>query len=221
MYTFSLFFLPFFLLSCNATLPSSFPCLTNMQTQEKCCKFYFTWTLVEGDASTSDTSFSFLPALPWSSHVQSCLKYFLGGGLGFDDLGFLTRISDDFLVFCKGRPPSLQAGGEFLSELLAENEYSRPGCRVIGTSTLCTLAFKSVSWCTAAQGAWGLQLLSLLERIMRRCARRVQKPMLLSMCLSQGCLPCQLISSLLTPVSVRNMFKMSISTCKVLLVRCS
>lgn len=171
-----------------------------MQTQEK-CKFYFTWTLAEGDAATSGTSFSFLSALPGSSHEQSCLKYFLGGGLGFDDFGFLTRISDDFLVLCKGRPPSLQVGGEFLSGLLAENEYSRPGCWVMGTSTLCTLAFKSVSWCRAAQGARGLQLPSLLERVMRRWALRLQEPALLSMCLSQGCLPCQLNSSLLAPAA--------------------
>lgn len=105
--------------------------------------------LAGGDTATSDTSFSLLSALHWSLHVQSCLKYFLGGGLGFDDLGFLTRISEDFLVFCKGRPPPLQVGGELLPELLPDNEYSRPGCLVIGTSMLCTLAFKSASWYAA------------------------------------------------------------------------
>lgn len=146
-HTLLFFSLTYFLLSHTALLFALLLPLPDSQTHTH--TFYFTCTFAEGDSVSSDTSFSFLSAVYWSFPVQSCLKYFLGGGLGFDDLGFLTRISVDFLAFCKGWLPSLQVRGELLSKLFPDNEYSRPGCLVIGTSMLCTLSFKSLSWYAA------------------------------------------------------------------------
>ena len=61
---------------------------------------------------------SFLSSrLFWGS--LSLLKYFLGGGLGLEDVGFLTKISKDFLSLSGGAfdIPAGYKGGEFRHSL--------------------------------------------------------------------------------------------------------
>lgn len=125
------------------------------------------------------------------------LKYFLGGGFGLEDVGFLTKISKDFFSLSGGWPSCFsQSRGPDVAT------GSAPGSCPRGKP--CVLASRSDGCCPPPllglpPGDVDMQLLSLLERVMTFGALRGGAAQLLSRSLPKAGRPCQLLSSLLMP----------------------
>lgn len=118
--------------------------------------------------------------------LLSPLKYFLGGGLGLEVAGFLTKISKDFILR-GGWPPRASGRGGLswgdprgLSALLPRSQGGRAPRRGL------------------LPGDPDMQLLSLLERTMALGARRWGGAELFPCSRSAG-RPCQLLSNRLAP----------------------